>query len=101
MDLRSFSPGNDGCLFELGRLLDGIDLDRVVFLVDSTTKLEFLSSNLGRLWAASAPESPNRGKESPTAWTFFLDDRKPPELWLPALLRRLLSGPGAGNAPAR
>jgi len=49
MDLRSFSPANQGCIFELGRLVDSVDLNRVVFLVDNTTDQEFLESTLQRL----------------------------------------------------
>lgn len=50
MDLRSFSPANQGCIFELGRLLDRMDLRRVVFLIDGTTDLAFLKTTLLDLW---------------------------------------------------
>lgn len=60
MDLRSFSPSNQGCMFELGQLLDGVDLARVVFLVDETTDRRFLEATLQRLWSELSVDSPNR-----------------------------------------
>jgi FHA domain len=60
MDLRSFSPANQGCIFELGRLLDGVDLGRAVFLVDKTTDLGFLEATLRRLWQNLSADSPNQ-----------------------------------------
>ena len=60
MDLRSFSPTNQGCRYEIGRLLDSVDLRRVVLLVDKTTDLAHLRSTLQSLWQAVAAASPNR-----------------------------------------
>lgn len=60
MDLRSFSPNNRGCIYELGRLLDGIDLNRVVFLVDSSTDRNFLETTVQSLWRNLRVDSPNR-----------------------------------------
>ena len=70
MDLRSFSPVNQGCIFELGRLLDGMDLDRVVFLVDDTTELDFLKTMLQRLWQNLSADSPNQAATEPTVKLF-------------------------------
>jgi hypothetical protein len=70
MDLRSFSPVNQGCIFEVGRLLDGMDLDRVVFLVDDTTDLGFLKTMLQRLWQNLSADSPNQAATEPTAKLF-------------------------------
>ena len=70
MDLRSFSPANQGCIFELGRLLDGMDLGRVVFLVDDTTDLGFLETMLQRLWQNLSADSPNQAATEPTAQLF-------------------------------
>jgi hypothetical protein len=66
MDLRSFSPNNQGCIFELGRLVDSVDLTRVVFLVDDTTDRSFLESSMQRLWQRMSAESPNQTAISPT-----------------------------------
>jgi hypothetical protein len=70
MDLRSFSKSNHGCVYELGRLLDAIDLHRVVFAIDRTTDRAFLESELVRLWSALAADSPNRSAAAPTARIF-------------------------------
>ena len=60
MDLRSFSASNQGCVYELGRLLDAIDLGRVGFVIDKTTDRRFLEATLEALWSSLAAESPNR-----------------------------------------
>jgi len=67
MDLRSFGPSNQGCLFELGRLLDAIDLRRVVFVIDRSTDAAFLRQALSRLWSNLAADSPNRTAPEPAA----------------------------------
>ena len=60
MDLRSFAPGNKGCRFEIGRLLDSVDLRRVVLLIDQTTDEPYLRATLQELWQTVAADSPNR-----------------------------------------
>lgn len=60
MDLRSFAPTNQGCRYEIGRLLDSVDLRRVVLLVDKTTDESHLLSTLQALWQQLAAASPNR-----------------------------------------
>lgn len=70
MDLRSFTPSNQGCVYELGRLLDTIDLRKVVFVIDRTTDRAFLERELSRLWSAVAPDSPNRLAPAPAARVF-------------------------------
>ena len=66
MDLRSFSPENQGCLYELEQLLDIVDLAQVTFLVDETTDLRFLEKTLQMLWNNVNIDSPNCRVESPT-----------------------------------
>jgi hypothetical protein len=88
MDLRSFSPANQGCVFELGRLVDGVDLERVVFLADGTTDRDFLDSVLRRLWESSSAASPNQSVAQSTARIFRIERRSEKEL--KALLRLLL-----------
>ena len=51
MDLRSFTPGNRGCVFEIEQLLAGADLRRVLLLVDETTDEAFLERVLQQAWA--------------------------------------------------
>ena len=70
MDLRSFSPSNRGCVYELGRLLDAIDLSRVVFVTDRSTDHAFLEATLQQQWSTLAPESPNRSADGPAARFF-------------------------------
>jgi len=61
MDLRTFSPRRQGCVFELHQLLNLIPLRRVLLLVDDTTDVPFLRRVLETAWETLAPESPNRG----------------------------------------
>ncbi len=70
MDLRSFSASNHGCVYELGRLLDTIDLGRVVFVTDKTTDRGFLEATLQQQWSILAAESPNRSAGEPAARFF-------------------------------
>lgn len=67
MDLRSFSRENQGCLFELGELLNSVELRRVVFIIDASTDRRFLESALADLWSGVAAESPNRAASAPAA----------------------------------
>jgi len=97
MDLRSFSPGNQGCVYELGRLLDGVDLTRVVFLVDETTDRPFLETTLRSLWHKLDGSSPNQTTALPHVKLFAL--RRQSEVELSALLRQLLGARPAATAP--
>jgi len=97
MDLRSFSPGNQGCVYELGRLLDGVDPTRVVFLVDETTDRPFLETTLRSLWHKLDGSSPNQTTALPHVKLFAL--RRQSEVELSALLRQLLGARPAATAP--
>jgi hypothetical protein len=70
MDLRSFSTSNQGCVYELGRLLDAIDLGRVVFVTDKSTDRGFLEATLRQQWSLLAADSPNRSTAEPAARFF-------------------------------
>ena len=93
MDLRSFSSQNRGSLYELGQLLDTVDLERVVFLVDDTTDRSFLEATLHRLWHGVASESPNRRAQSPAARLFHAGDHS--GRLIRALLLTMFSKKGA------
>jgi FHA domain len=93
MDLRSFSPASQGCIFELGRLLDGMDLGRVAFLIDATTDLDFLETTLQRLWQNLSADSPNQAVTKPRAQLFPIVTESETELG--GLLRLLM-----GSVPA-
>lgn len=73
MDLRSFSAANQGCLYELGHLLDAVALPRVVFLVDASTDRAFLEDALARLWRKVSVDSPNRREAAPRARIVAID----------------------------
>lgn len=65
MDLRSFSPRNQGCLWELEQLLTGTSLAQVLFVVDETTDQAFLKNKLLALWDQVPDDSPNRAAPVP------------------------------------
>jgi hypothetical protein len=88
MDLRSFSQSNRGCSIELGRLLDTINLTRVLFLVDNTTDRKFLESTLQDLWRNLAADSPNRVQQDCAARIFTVSSQDEGELGV--LVGRLL-----------
>jgi len=67
MDLRGFSPANQGCVFELGALVDTVPIDRVVFLVDASTDEPFLQRTLDGIWRSMRADSPNAGAARATA----------------------------------
>jgi len=70
MDLRSFSPRNQGCLWELQQLLNGTPLERVLFVVDETSDQTFLEDKLQALWGQIPVDSPNRGHQPPVVRLF-------------------------------
>ncbi len=59
MDLRSFSPSNKGCLWELEQLLTNVSLEGVLFVIDETTDQAFLEKSLQSLWSKVPVSSPN------------------------------------------
>ena len=67
MDLRSFSPFNRGCIFELQQLLDAVPLSRVMFLTDDATDRAFLEETLQDAWKRIRADSPNRRTTTPEA----------------------------------
>ena len=87
MDLRSFSADNQGCRFEIARLLDAVDLRHVLLLVDRSTDEPYLQATLQQLWQQLAADSPNR-RDGVTLRLMPVDD--PDEAALVALLGQLL-----------
>jgi hypothetical protein len=72
MDLRSFSPSNQGCVYELEQILKSVDLRRVVFVADSSTDRAFLEQTLQRLWTEGVFEtSPNARVADPRVQLFM------------------------------
>ena len=89
MDLRSFSRSNQGCLYEIGALLESVPLDRVVFVIDHTTDRAFLEESLQGLWAHLRADSPNRRSADPQIRLLAADRQSGQEV--EALLQRLLA----------
>jgi hypothetical protein len=72
MDLRSFSPDNQGCLYELQELLNNVSLTRVLFIIDDTTDRIFLDQALQSLWTRVGDNSANLRLSSPEVRLFRL-----------------------------
>ena len=70
MDLRSFAQSNQGCRYEIGQLLAGVPLARVLLLVDATTDQPFLEETLQSLWSNVPDTSPNHSLPAPTVRLF-------------------------------
>jgi hypothetical protein len=87
MDLRSFSPANQGCLYELEQLLGLVPLEDVVLVVDDTTDRPFLAATLQTLWQSVPADSPNRGLGAPQIRLFQVSSGSPEEVR--ALLKSL------------
>jgi hypothetical protein len=64
MDLRSFAPDNQGCLYEIEQLLATVDLRQVLLLVDETTDETFLRQALQSAWTRVAHQAPSARHES-------------------------------------
>lgn len=73
MDLRGFTPQNQGCRYELQQLLDFVALERVVVLIDADAPRDFIDGTLQTLWQASRADSPNRAARP--ARVRMLEDR--------------------------
>lgn len=80
MDLRTFAPGNEGCLYEIGQLLDLVDLRRVLFVVDGATQPAFVEKTLREAWRQLDARSPNRAAARPTVRWMRIDEPTEPAL---------------------
>jgi hypothetical protein len=75
MDLRNFSPSNQGCLYELRILLNNVHLSQVLLIVDHTTDRDFLRQTLYRLWGQLAGQSKNARLSAPEVRMFQLSNQ--------------------------
>ena len=89
MDIRSFSPQNCGCVYELEQLLNIADLGRTVFFVGELSDRTFLEKTLSDLWERVPPDSPNLKTPTPTVCLF--SPQGDISHSLPGLLHLLLS----------
>lgn len=90
MDLRTFAPDNPGCLYEIGLLLDLVDLRRVLFVIDGDGR-DFVEATLREAWRHLDPGSPNRTVERPVARVMTIADATEPALR--GLCAALAAGP--------
>ncbi len=60
MDLRGFSRRNAGCIFEITELFNLVPLQRLVFIVDSSTDQPFMRETMQQAWRQLRDRSPNR-----------------------------------------
>jgi hypothetical protein len=86
MDLRSYSPDNAGCTYELEFLVSHVPFRRCLLLSDSTTDERLVDEVLERSLRACPPTSPNHGRPV-SELTRFLGVNGRVEVT--ALLRRL------------
>lgn len=91
MDLRGFTQENEGCLFELGELLNLVDLERIVLVIDRDTHRDFLSWALHDRWSRLSGESINRKYSAPQVCIVEV-----PKTLTTRAIRRLLSQLYAG-----
>ena len=73
MDLRGFSQSNQGCVFEIKELLDGMLLRHIVFVVDRTTDERFLAQVFADAWATATKASPNWNDPAPRVRLYRFD----------------------------
>jgi len=72
MDLRSFTPDNTGCVFEIGTIVETGIADRTVFLVDGSTDVASLHDVLEDAWERST--SAIGGGQAPPLYEIRSDD---------------------------
>jgi hypothetical protein len=73
MDLRGFTPANQGCVYEISELLDTMPLDRIMLVVDATTDETFLTETLRTSWAGIGAASRNLLDPHPSVRLYRLD----------------------------
>jgi len=66
VDVRTFGPEHQGCVFELQTLLDTVPLERLILLVNKGTDLEFLKHVLDARWQELRIDYPNARASAPT-----------------------------------
>lgn len=74
MDLRGFGKENRGCEFELSMLLGEVPIERVILLVDRTTRTDDLKQLLSAEWDRLPAASPNRAVAEPVLHLFHVED---------------------------
>jgi hypothetical protein len=74
MHLSSFSPNNQGCIYELEQLINRVPVENFYLLVDRhSTDYEFLLGKLQELWKKMKSSSPNQKGRSLGIQIIFLE----------------------------
>jgi hypothetical protein len=96
MDLRSFSPGNAGCIFELEQLVRRLVSDNIVLVCDKTTDLSLLRHILSDAWMAARRDGQARGAAQVSVVRIENNSRAE----IGVLLNRLLARPHLAGLPS-
>lgn len=75
MDLRGFSAQRQGCAYEIGELVDYFPVDRLLFLVDSSTPRELFYGLVRQRWDHMRSDSPNRTLAQPIIQVYETADQ--------------------------
>ncbi len=75
MDLRGFSAQRQGCAYEIGELVDYFPVDRLLFLVDSSTPRELFYGLVRQRWDHMRSDSPNRTLAEPIIQVYETADQ--------------------------
>ena len=97
MDLRNYSKNNSGCDFEIEELLNTVPLQRLVFVIDTTTNRALLNDRLKKTCRELRATSPNRGISASSIRPFELKDSAYDELQ--RLLLILVTAASEANTP--
>jgi hypothetical protein len=74
MHLSSFSPSNQGCIYELEQLINRVAVENFFLLVDRhSTDYNFLTEKLQDLWKKMKSSSPNQKKQIQGIQIIFVD----------------------------
>jgi hypothetical protein len=74
MHLSSFSPSNQGCIYELEQLINRVPVDNFYLLVDRhSTDYNFLLGKLQELWKKMKSSSPNQKEQIQGIQIIFLE----------------------------
>jgi hypothetical protein len=94
MDLRSFSAGNAGCIFEIEQLVSRLPSDGIVLVCDETTDMPLLRRVLGGAWTAARSAGRTRGDGRISVVRVERQSRSE----FDALMRRLIAAPHPAGA---
>ena len=92
MDFRGFDPSNLGCAYEVGKVVNTVDLDKVVLFVDDGAGKDVLYRIFESSWEQRTVDSPNASKAEPVLNVYigheFVSWRDGIGRWLWSILTR-------------